>query len=180
MKTSATVLLALGSLLLVSCGAPSSQPPPASPPPATSETSEAPSAEPPSGVEEGADPDALVAAKPDVEADTPQQVHVDEISVEGEGLTEEQVRDALGALHADYETCFSDTLASTPDATGRMSVTFLWVDGERKSVAASYPGPGAAELNSCFQRVSSSLTLSPPSDSGRVVVFVRLLLEPDA
>jgi hypothetical protein len=158
--------------LLVGCAGSSTPPPsePEAPAPVASEPAPPPDSEPAPEVE----PEAPTAPA------QPQQVHLDEAKVDGEGLDPAAVRSAFEVIRPGYEECFAKALESTPDAQGGMSVTLLYVAGERKSVSASYGGPGAAEINKCFQQVSTTIELSPAADSERVVVVLRMKLEPSS
>ena len=161
-----SVCLTGAVLVAVACGGGPAEPPASPEPPAA-----APSAAEPV-------PEPEPAPEPEPEPEAPKQVSISEVEINGEGLTEEAVRKAFDAVSPQYETCYAKALETTPDAKGRLSVTLLYVKGERKSVAASYAGPGAAEINACFQKASTELELSPPADSDRVSVYLRLLLEP--
>ena len=138
-------------LLLVGCGG--AEPPPRTPeapPPAATAPSEPPA--PPAALEK------------------PKQVTIDSIEVEGGGTTEADVRAAFDKIGDEYESCFSSALKNAPDAAGRMVVTILYVKGERKSVSASYTGPGNAELNKCFVETTKKAELTVDPAAERVVL----------
>ncbi len=160
-------ILVLSCSLLASCGG-GSTPQPATP---TTPT------EPAAPVADSA-PTPEPTEEPDPEPEPPDQVRVEQIEIDGDGLDEDAVRSAFDQIDPQYEGCYANALQETPDAKGGLSVTLLYVKGERKSVSASYGGAGAATVNSCFQAASTKLALSPAVESERVVVVLRLVLEP--
>lgn len=177
----APLAVALASSILWACSSPSE--PPASPvegaeapvvPAAEAPAAEAEAATAPEAADQAETADQAEAAQ----EQAPRQVLLGEVEIRGEGLDEETVRGAYEALSTAYEECYSVARETTPDAAGRMLITLLYIDGQRRSVAASYSGPGAADLNECFREASRAIELAPPADSGRTVVVLRLLLEP--
>jgi len=155
-------LLALGVLsMLAACGG--AQPEPVTP--ATPEP--APAAEPAGTVA----PEEEVAAP-----EAPRQVTVAKVEIEGGGIDEKGVREAMEPVASSYESCFSSALEAAPEAGGRVLVTFLYMKGERKSVSASYSGPGSESINPCFQKASSDMKLAPASSADRTVITIELTL----
>ena len=114
------------------------------------------------------------------ESQGPRTVNVDSVEVEGGGIDEATVREALTKASAAYEECFATTLKTAPDAKGTVSVTLLYVKGKRKSAAASYAGPGNAAIMRCFTEASQTVELSPAADVGRTTISIRLKLQPPA
>jgi hypothetical protein len=169
MRICLSSLVLLSSLPMFGCSG--STPPPTDATAAPAAPEAAPAAPP-------TEPAPPPASEPEPEPEPARQVQVNEIKVEGDGLADAAVQTAFEAVHREYEACFAKALETNPDARGNLSVTLLYVKGERKSVSASYGGPGAAEINSCFQAASMKLEMSPATQSDRVVVILRLLLEP--
>ncbi|MEZ4225128.1 MAG: hypothetical protein R3B13_29520, partial [Polyangiaceae bacterium] len=137
--------LCLGTLFCVACGG--GTPPPEAAPPS------APTTEP-----EPAAPTAEVPADP---PPAPKHVSLAKVEIEGGGIDEAAVRDAVAAGSDAFEACYSESAKSTADLEGRVLVTFLYMKGERKSVSASHGGPAAATINPCFHGAASKLTLTP-------------------
>lgn len=151
-------------LLAMACGG--SPPDPVAPDPSME-----PVANPP-------EPDAL--PEPEVEAPpeppAPKPVTLQKVEIEGAGLTEDVVKAAVETVMVDYEKCFSDALAEAADAGGEVTVTLLYKLGERKSVAASYAGPGLSVINRCFTEASGKMVLEPPKEDPSTTVFLELML----
>jgi hypothetical protein len=156
-------LIALGvlSMIAAACGG-------AQPEPATPATPGPAAAAEPAGV---AAPEDEVAAP-----EAPRQVTVSKVEIEGGGIDEKGVREAMEPVASAWESCFSSALGSAPEAGGRVFVTFLYVKGERKSVSASYSGAGAESINPCFQKASSDMKLAPASSADRTVITIELAL----
>lgn len=108
----------------------------------------------------------------------PEHISISEVKLEGAGAPEETVRDEITRLGADYDACVVEARkAGEGDVAGRVILTLLYVAGERKSVAASYNGPGSKIINSCFMDTSKKIELAPPKDEERTVVTVYLELD---
>ena len=160
-------VISLGALLSLATACGGAPPEPATPEPSP------PTAAP-------AAPEAAPGAvAPDEEAaapEVPRQVTLAKVEVEGGGIDEKGVREAMEPVANAYEKCFADALAAAPDAGGRVLVSFLYMKGERKSVSASYSGPGAESINPCFQKASSEMKLAPESSADRTFIVVELTL----
>jgi len=164
-RLTATLVIGAVFAFVTGCGgsAPAPEAPAApAPPPTEAPTAEAPVAEPPAE-----EPPAPAPAK---------QVNLDSIEVEGGGIEKADVEKALEGVQAAYEKCYADALSAEPDAAGKVSVTYLYMKGQRKSVSASYSGRGSKLINSCFQEAAASMTLAPSAEAERTVIFVRFKL----
>ncbi len=110
----------------------------------------------------------------------PRRVAVSKVEIQGGGVDEAAVRKGLESQGEAFESCYAATLEATPEAAGRMILSYLFVKGERKSVSASHSGPGSATLNDCFQKAANNVTLAVDTAAERSSITVYLEMSKDA
>ncbi len=142
------------------------------PPPSAEAPSAAPAAPP---VAEAPAPEPPVDAPP-----APRHVTTTKIEIKGGGIDEAAVQSALDAQSDAFEGCYATTRQTTPEAEGRMILSYLFMKGERKSVSASHSGPGSESLNSCFQSAATELQLSTDAAAERTTIFIELGMSREA
>ncbi len=91
-------------------------------------------------------------------------------------LDETEVRSAFVKVQNALNDCYVKVLETTADAKGRMFLSLLYVEGERKSAASSYSGPGAAEVMRCGSEAANALSLVVDSKIARVSVTLHVAL----
>ncbi len=107
----------------------------------------------------------------------PRHVTVTKIDISDGGIDEAAVKQALEAKFSGFERCYAEVRETTPEAEGRMILSYLYMAGERKSVSASHSGAGAGALNDCFRGVAGEVNLAPDAAVERTSIFVEMSMK---
>jgi hypothetical protein len=107
----------------------------------------------------------------------PRHVTVTKVDISGGGIDEAAVKEALEAKASGFERCYAEARETTPEAEGRMILSYLYMSGERKSVSASHSGAGAGALNDCFRGVAGEVSLATDASAERTSIFVEMSMK---
>lgn len=107
----------------------------------------------------------------------PRHVTITKIDISDGGIEEAAVKQALEVKSSGFERCYAEVRETTPEAGGRMILSYLYMAGERKSVSASHSGAGSEALNECFRQVAGEVDLAPDAAVERTSIFVEMSMK---